>query len=174
MGNAASGTLTLEPTTGALGSVTVSIPALTDTLVNLTGTQTLSGKTLTNPNINGASIDATTVGITQANANNSTQLATTAFAYGVLSALATGYTKLPNGLIIQWGNVTGIGAGGSGTLTFPLTFPNNIFSCIATAIAGSGTGSTSVSVGTPTTSNVVLNNNSSNGGTTIYCIAIGN
>lgn len=47
MGNATSGLLTLEPATGALGTVTVSIPAATDTLVNLAGTQTLTNKTIT-------------------------------------------------------------------------------------------------------------------------------
>lgn len=51
MGNATSGLLTLEPATGALGTTTVSIPAATDTLVNLTGTQTLANKTLTSPTL---------------------------------------------------------------------------------------------------------------------------
>lgn len=49
MGNATTGTITLQPVTGALGSVTVSIPAATDTLVNLAGTQTLSNKTFVAP-----------------------------------------------------------------------------------------------------------------------------
>jgi len=48
-GNATSGLLTLETATGALGTVTVSIPAATDTLVNLAGTQTLSNKTFVAP-----------------------------------------------------------------------------------------------------------------------------
>ena len=50
-GNATSGLLTIEPQTGALGTVTVSIPAATDTLVNLAGTQTLSNKTLASPTV---------------------------------------------------------------------------------------------------------------------------
>lgn len=49
MGNITSGTLTLRPVTGALGTVTVSVPAATDTLVNLTSAQTLTNKTLTAP-----------------------------------------------------------------------------------------------------------------------------
>jgi len=44
--NATSGTIQLQPVTGALGTVTVSIPAATDTLVNLSGTQELDNKTL--------------------------------------------------------------------------------------------------------------------------------
>lgn len=51
--NATSGTLTLAPPTGALGTVTVTVPAATDTLVNLTGSQTLTNKTLTSPALGG-------------------------------------------------------------------------------------------------------------------------
>ena len=47
--NATSGSITLQPPTGALGSVTVTVPDATDTLVNLTSTQTLSGKTYSTP-----------------------------------------------------------------------------------------------------------------------------
>lgn len=44
-GNATSGLLTLQPVTGALGTVTVSIPAASDTLVNLASVQALTNKT---------------------------------------------------------------------------------------------------------------------------------
>lgn len=47
--NATSGTITLAPTTGALGTVTLTLPAITDTLVTLTASQTLTNKTLTSP-----------------------------------------------------------------------------------------------------------------------------
>jgi hypothetical protein len=47
--NATSGTITLAPPTGALGTVTLTLPAITDTLVTLTATQTLTNKTLTSP-----------------------------------------------------------------------------------------------------------------------------
>lgn len=47
--NATSGTITLQPVTGALGTVTLSLPAATDTLVGLAATQTLTNKTLTAP-----------------------------------------------------------------------------------------------------------------------------
>jgi len=49
MGNATSGTVTLEPATGALGSAVVLIPGASDTLVNLGSTQTLSNKTFVAP-----------------------------------------------------------------------------------------------------------------------------
>ena len=47
--NATSGTITLAPPTGALGTVTLTLPAVTDTLVTLGATQTLTNKTLTAP-----------------------------------------------------------------------------------------------------------------------------
>lgn len=46
LGNATSGTVTLQPVTGALGSVTVSLPAATDTLVGKATTDTLTNKTI--------------------------------------------------------------------------------------------------------------------------------
>jgi hypothetical protein len=52
-GNATSGTITLSPVSGALGSVTLSLPAATDTLVGKATTDTLINKTLTTPIING-------------------------------------------------------------------------------------------------------------------------
>ena len=50
MANATTGTVTLQPVTGALGTVTLSLPAATDTLVGKATTDTLTNKT-----INGAS-----------------------------------------------------------------------------------------------------------------------
>lgn len=38
----------------------------------------------------------------------------------------TGYTKLPNGLILQWGWIATPSEGGYG-VTLPITFPNGIF-----------------------------------------------
>lgn len=49
MSNATSGTMTVQPPTGALGAVTVTVPAATDTLVNLAGVQTLTNKTFVAP-----------------------------------------------------------------------------------------------------------------------------
>lgn len=44
------------------------------------------------------------------------------------STSASGYQKLPSGLIIQWGTSSvGAGSGSSATISFPLAFPNNVF-----------------------------------------------
>lgn len=40
-----------------------------------------------------------------------------------------GYTKLPNGIILQWGRVTGAG---TITATFPIAFPNDCINITAT------------------------------------------
>lgn len=47
MGNATSGTINVQPVTGALGTPTLSLPAATDTLVGKATTDTLTNKTLT-------------------------------------------------------------------------------------------------------------------------------
>ncbi len=47
--NATSGTITLQPVTGALGAVVLSLPATTGTLATLAGAETLSNKTLVAP-----------------------------------------------------------------------------------------------------------------------------
>jgi len=49
--NATSGTLSLRPPTGALGTVTLTLPAATDTLVGKATTDTLTNKTLTSPTL---------------------------------------------------------------------------------------------------------------------------
>jgi hypothetical protein len=50
--NATSGSITLQPATGALGSSVLTMPIGTDTLVAIAATQTLTNKTLTSPAIN--------------------------------------------------------------------------------------------------------------------------
>lgn len=75
--NATSGTITLAPVTGALGTVTLTLPAITDTLVTLTASQTLTNKTLTSPSIASPTITtewdfgAHTAGFTETDNGNS-------------------------------------------------------------------------------------------------------
>jgi hypothetical protein len=90
---------------------------------------------------------------TAANGTNTTQIASTAFAYGTFSNAANGYQKLPSGLIIQWGATGSIAAGSSATVTLPLTFPNALLS--ASAIPGVTSNTT-----TPTGAGVQFNSTS--------------
>lgn len=56
-------------------------------------------------------------------------------ATNVAGLTASGYSYLPNGLIIQWGTVTA--AAGGTTVTLPITFPNTTFVIVASSrIAG--------------------------------------
>lgn len=71
---------------------------------------------------------------TAAAGTNNTQVATTAFVRNSFtqSLANNGWTRLPNGLILQWGRLeinTSLGEGGStgsGFITFPVAFPTNI------------------------------------------------
>lgn len=63
-GNATSGTITLSPVSGALGSVTLSMPAATDTLVGKATTDTLTNKTLTTPTITSPTVTGSAVTLT--------------------------------------------------------------------------------------------------------------
>jgi len=55
--NATSGSITLTPPTGALGTVTVTLPGATGTLATLAGSETLTNKTLPAPAVTGLSVD---------------------------------------------------------------------------------------------------------------------
>ncbi|KVN74461.1 gp53-like domain-containing protein [Burkholderia ubonensis] len=59
------------------------------------------------------------------------------------SLTSSGYQKLPSGLIIQWGSVPNIPAGGSVTVNYPIAFPNSLLSISAIAGATS-TGSSAI------------------------------
>ena len=58
---------------------------------------------------------------------------------GVPTASTNGFTFLPGGILLQWGEDT---LPSSSTVTFPIAFPNNAFNVILT-LNGSGTNSSS-------------------------------
>lgn len=72
-----------------------------------------------------------TVATTQAIGDSTTNVATTAFANPASSIGANGYTKLPNGVIIEWGSDSS--TTNPRNISFPLTFPNAVFSVVATS-----------------------------------------
>ena len=69
-------------TSGSGNAVTFAIDS---TVATLTGTQTLTNKTLTSPTINGGSLSSAVTGATQTAGTNNTTIATTAFAATVAS-----------------------------------------------------------------------------------------
>ncbi len=72
-----------------------------------------------------------TIATTRALGTSNTQLATTGFANPASSLVAEGYQKFPSGMILQWGR-DAFDAAGNSNITFPITFPNNIFGMTAT------------------------------------------
>jgi len=77
----------------------------------------------------------TTTGVTAASGTSTTQLATTEFACGASSKSSFGYTKLPNGIIMQWGTVA-VGPNGTAGVTLPIAMPNAGFQVIANGAFG--------------------------------------
>ena len=93
--------------------------------------------------------------------------ATTQNTSGAVSKASSGYTKLPNGLIIQWGGTPFSGGGGTANITFPVAFPT---ACLAVT-ASVGRGSTlsgymmSTQIGTFNTTSAAVIGNYDTGGT---------
>ena len=105
---------------GALSAASASFTAALPVTSGGTGVTTSTG---TGSTVLSASptFTGTPLSTTAASGTNTTQIATTAFAYGTVSFGGNGYVKLPNGLIIQWG--TNVGTSPV-TVTLPITFPN--------------------------------------------------
>lgn len=75
--------------------------------------------------LNSPTFTGTPTAPTAAAGTNTTQVATTAFSYGLLSALSNGYIKLSNGLILQWGSVS-VPFGTTLVVTLPVAYPTAI------------------------------------------------
>jgi hypothetical protein len=87
-------------------------------------------------------------------------------------ANANGYTFLPGGLILQWGNFN---PNSSTTVTFPLPFPGNIFNLQLTGSASNNsTFRNGVSTGTLTKTGFTWQGTIDSHWTPIYYMAIGN
>lgn len=83
---------------------------------------------------------------------NSTKLLTPlrlsdAFKGANVNLVSSGYQKLPNGLIIQWGGTVSSPSGSSSATTFPITFPNACLQ-VVTSLASSANLNSSYTAGT--------------------------
>lgn len=89
---------------------------------------------------------------------------------------SNGYQKLPGGLIIQWGQTSGITAGSHDTVLFPITFPTATLSVYCTQLQSVDTTTTSnlcpSSSGT-TTSQMTVRNLSASGIAIGHWMALG-
>lgn len=70
-----------------------------------------------------------------------------------VSTAASGYQKLPGGLIVQWGSAVAAITTGS-TVTFPIAFPSQVFVVLAAAVS---TSAQIITHSSPTTSNFFMN-----------------
>lgn len=112
--------------------------------------------------------------------NGSAALAVAAFLGSNQSLGSSGYQKLPGGLILQWGVTGAFSDNNSATVIFPIQFPNNCFVAAGIPQVSTLNDDAFCSVlGTPTTSQFVLNRNISTtgvnpGGMVCWWWAIGN
>jgi len=91
---------------------------------------------------------------------------------GTRSIAANGYSRLPNGLLMQWGTTATINQDSSGTTTFPIAF-TTIY-CIQITIRGAintgSSGTDSISASNTTTFTIA---HGADGNVTFYWMAIG-
>ncbi len=90
---------------------------------------------------------------------------------------ASGYCKLPNGVILQSAAISGIPAGGSLEVTYPIPFPNlMMFVIAAPAIAANGTTPISIAIDAASVTDpkktIMIRNISTvnNGGTRLFAL----
>jgi len=89
---------------------------------------------------------------------NAVSISSNSLTLGTSSVAASGYTFLPNGLILQWGTSTQ--TTGAGSVTFPIAFPTACFSVTMTLESATGigtldTGTVSTSGFSPRSSNTI-------------------
>lgn len=99
--------------------------------------------------------------------SNSAVFSTNSVTMGASSPASTGYTRLPNGFLLQWGTVTGV-TNAVGTITFPATFAS-FLSISLTSTVNNGI---TAAVTSPGTVSVPVRSNSATA-TTFYWMAIG-
>jgi hypothetical protein len=140
MGNGTSGTITLQPTSGALGSITEYLPiASGDTLVALAATQTLTNKSIAGSEVNSGTVNAAYLAVISLSTIGSNGGVT-----GTLPA-ANGGTNCSVASITCFNNITGFTANGTtGTTSTSLVFSTS--PTLVTPVLGVAT-ATSLAIG---------------------------
>ena len=95
---------------------------------------------------------------------------------GQFSAVLTqnGYTKLPNGMIMQWGVITGLNTNTNITVTLPVVFPNSCLNVSATVVgSANGNAVCNVQAGVVSTSQIRIYNWGNLNGMTVCWQVIG-
>ena len=93
----------------------------------------------------------------------------TAFNLGTPSIATSGHSRLPNGLLLQWGTVS-VNAT-TGSITFPTAFAANPYSVQVTSTSGTSANAAGVTAVSTTTANV--RSTSTAAASTVYYLAIG-
>ncbi|WP_051296444.1 gp53-like domain-containing protein [Anaeroarcus burkinensis] len=71
------------------------------------------------------------------------------------SLAVNGYQKLPGGLIMQWGTTAIPASPATSTISFPITFPNNVFSVVLIPTGTQGSQTATTNIPTVTNSNFI-------------------
>lgn len=100
-----------------------------------------------------------------------TEVQLTSSSVGNVSNSSNGFTWLPGGIFMQWGQVASPGS--SGSVSFPVSFNAAPYSIQVTLQRASGNQSVTVNSGTPPTTTGFNFLSSSGGSTILYWIAIG-
>jgi hypothetical protein len=93
----------------------------------------------------------------------------TAFNLGTPSIATNGHSRLPNGLLIQWGTVSVNSS--TGNITFPTAFAANPYSIQVTGVSTAAANMAAVTAVSTTTANV--RSTSTAAASTVYYLAIG-
>lgn len=99
---------------------------LNGALLNTSGSLTINDSVT----VNGAVTGVSTITANTLNAVNGA-ISTNTFSLGTSSVSSTGYSRLPNGLLYQWGTASATSSS-TGNLTFPVAF-STVYSLVATA-----------------------------------------
>jgi hypothetical protein len=154
-------------TSGALlkgaGTSAVAVASAADIVAQIGATAVTNATNATNATTATTATNATTV---------TNGVYTTNFTGTNQSLGASGYQKLPGGLIMQWGETGAMSGGQSLTVTYPIAFPTAVFNVQTTVIVSTDTNEITF-VNTVGTTTFVVANSNPGGLTGVYWLAFG-